>query len=132
MIRKTYEVVVRRQGAWWVIDVPELDYRTQARRLAEVEEMARSLIAGARDVAEDSFDLAVRIEQPADVAARLADAGKLDREAQQAVAAAARDRREAVGALRDVHGLSAVDAAQVLGVSRARVYQLLSDEKVNA
>lgn len=127
MSRETYDVRVTRQGTWWIVEVPAVDYRTQARGLAEVDEMARSLVAGALEIAEDSFDLAVDIEQPADVAARLAEAAAHEREAQAVTARAARDRREAARALRDVHGLSAIDSARVLGISRARVYQLLND-----
>jgi len=131
--RNTYQLNVTREGSWWIIDAVDVDYRSQARTLSEVDEMGRDLIAGALDVPADSFDVAINVEQPADVAQRLTEAAALEREAQEAVSRAARDRREAARALRDTYGLSAIDAARVLGVTRARVYQLLDDrEKASA
>lgn len=127
MESKTYAVEATREGAWWVIAVPELDYTTQARTLAEVDAMARDLIAGATGTDPASFELAVQVVQPADVAERLAEAAELDRAAQEANARAAQDRRAAARLLREVHGLSAIDTARVLGVTRARVYQLLDE-----
>jgi hypothetical protein len=129
MSRKTYRLNVTREGAWWVVDAVDVDYRTQARTLSEVDEMGRDLIAGALDVPADSFELDIHVEQPADVAARLSQAANLEGEAQAAVSAAARDRREAARTLRDAYGLSVIDTARVLGVTRARVYQLLEDGK---
>ncbi|MEA9986087.1 hypothetical protein [Subtercola sp. RTI3] len=133
MSRKSYQLNVTREGAWWIIDAVDVDYRSQARTLSEVDEMGRDLIAVALDVPVDSFDLDVRVQQPADVAARLSEAVDLEREAQAAVTRAALDRREAARTLRDAYGLSAIDAARVLGVTRARVYQLLDErEKASA
>lgn len=133
MSRRTYQLNVTREGAWWMVDAVDVDYRTQARTLSEVDEMGRDLIAGALDVAADSFDLDIRVEQPADVAARLSEAADLEKGAQAAVSRAALDRREAARTLRDAYGLSAIDAARVLGVTRARVYQLLDErEKASA
>ena len=45
-----YQVVITRDGRWWMISVPEIDGLTQARRLADVEQMARELIAVTLDV----------------------------------------------------------------------------------
>ncbi|GAB3556288.1 hypothetical protein [Spelaeicoccus albus] len=125
----TYQLNVSREGRWWIIDAPEVDYRTQARTLADVEEMGRDLIAGALDVDPSTFDVSVNIAKPADVEARLAEVAELDREAQIVVSRAARGRREAARTLRDQYGLSVVDTARVLGVTRGRVYQLLGREK---
>src|SRR5690242_12249858 len=47
---KTYEVTVRREGRWWMVAVPEIDGLTQARRLEEVDRMAREYIAVSTDV----------------------------------------------------------------------------------
>ena len=125
--RQTYRLEVTREGRWWVIDVPAIDYRTQARSLSEVEHMGRDLIAGALDTEESSFDVEVRIEQPQDIAEQLAEVTRLDHEAREAAARAARDRRAAARRLRDKYGLSAIDSAALLGVTRARVYQLLAE-----
>lgn len=129
MSRTTYQLNVMREGHWWIIDAVDVDYRTQARTLSEVEEMGRDLLAGALGVPADSFDVAINIKQPVDIAERLAEAATLEREAQEAVSRAARDRRAAARALRDTYGLSAIDSARVLGITRARVYQLLADRE---
>jgi len=46
----TYEVAVTREGRWWMVEIPGLDGLTQARRLDEVEKMAREYIAVTQDV----------------------------------------------------------------------------------
>lgn len=46
---REYKVEVERDGRWWMIRVPELDQITQARRVNEIEDMARSLIAVSTD-----------------------------------------------------------------------------------
>ncbi len=46
-----YDVNVTRDGRWWMVEVPAIDGLTQARRISEVEEMARSLIAIELDIA---------------------------------------------------------------------------------
>lgn len=131
MSRKTYQLNATREGQWWIIDVPELDYRTQARKLDQVEHMGRDLIALMQDVPADSFDVATVIAMPESVAAQLDEATRLEHEAREVAAQAARDRRAAARALHDTYGLSAIEVAAVLGVTRARVYQLL-DEKATA
>lgn len=63
MTTTTYAATVTRAGAYWhvaIADVP-MGY-TQARRLAEVEPMARDLIATLLDVPADSFALVVHYE----------------------------------------------------------------------
>jgi hypothetical protein len=64
---KTYDMEVIREGRWWVVTVPEVGYRTQARTLSEVDDMGRDLIAGALGVAPESFELATHVHPPEDV-----------------------------------------------------------------
>lgn len=60
MSRLTYTAVCRRVGDWWAIDVPEAQgVHTQARRLEQVEAMARDAVALLRNVPADSFDVTV-------------------------------------------------------------------------
>lgn len=133
MMSRTYRLNVAREGKWWIVDAPDVDCRTQARTLTEVEEMGRDLIAGALGVDAALVEVDIQIEQPADVAECLSEAMDRDREAQAAVASAARGRRQAARTLREIYGMSAIDAARVLGVSRGRLYQLLDErEKVSA
>lgn len=128
MSRKTYQLVATREGQWWIVDVPELDYRTQARKLDQVEHMGRDLIALMEDVPADSFDVATVITMPETIAAQLDEANRLEREAREVAARAARDRRAAARSLHKAYGLSATEVATLLGVTRARVYQLLDEQ----
>ncbi|OBC04395.1 hypothetical protein A5784_12485 [Mycobacterium sp. 852013-50091_SCH5140682] len=60
---KTYTAIVERGERWWVVRVPGLGNNpdeglpTQVHDLAEVEPMARDLIATWLDVAPDSFEV---------------------------------------------------------------------------
>lgn len=127
MSRTTYALEVSREGRWWIIYVPELDQHTQASRLSEVETMGRDLVAVMRDVEPDAFDVDVRISGPEAAIANWREAERLEAVAREQSNEAARVRRSAVQALRGEH-ISADDSATLLGISRARVYQLLEKE----
>lgn len=129
MNRETYRVSVSREGKWWIVDVPGVDYRTQVRSLTEVDGMARDLVAGATGVNEGSFDLDIDVQPPAAVVEQLGEAVELESSAHQVQAQAAQIRREAVRRLRADYGLSAADIARSLGLSRGRIYQLLEDRQ---
>lgn len=58
---KTYRADAERDGQFWHVRVPEVEWSTQARDLAEVEAMARDLIAVMDEVPADSFTLDLRI-----------------------------------------------------------------------
>lgn len=57
MTMRTFELKVYRDGRWWMIEIPEIDGLTQARRLGEVEDMARSFIAVDQDLAPSEIEL---------------------------------------------------------------------------
>jgi hypothetical protein len=123
--KQTYVLDVTREGRWWSIYAPALDLHTQAAKLTEVEEMGRDLLAGMLDVAPDSFAVDVTVHAPDEVATILAEAEHAEEAAQEARSKAARDRRRAVALLHTTYGVSAVDAASMLGVTRGRIYHLL-------
>ncbi|HEY0558965.1 MAG TPA: hypothetical protein VGD03_01695 [Frankiaceae bacterium] len=50
MTALSYAVEVSRDDRWWSVRVPAIDGLTQARRLADVDQAARELIADALDV----------------------------------------------------------------------------------
>lgn len=125
MTKETYVLDVTREGRWWSIYAPAIDLHTQAAKLSEVEEMGRDLLAGMLDVEPDSFDLDVQTHTPADVATVLEEAGRAETAAQEVISKAARDRRAAVKRLHVDYGVSAVDAASLLGLTRGRIYHLL-------
>ncbi len=63
-----FKIGVTRDGRWWMVHIPEIDGLTQARRLSEVETMAREYIALDRNLPFDEIQIetaSVRIEEPA-------------------------------------------------------------------
>lgn len=48
-MRQVYEVTVRRDGRWWMVEIPSIRGLTQAQLLEEVEEQATSYIAVNQD-----------------------------------------------------------------------------------
>lgn len=59
---KHYSVDASRDGRYWTVHVPEIGHRTQARSVAEIEPMARDLIAVMTGQPVGSFSLTVTIE----------------------------------------------------------------------
>ncbi|HEU4399857.1 MAG TPA: type II toxin-antitoxin system HicB family antitoxin [Actinomycetota bacterium] len=125
MSRPTYRVTAQRDGRWWFVRVPEIQGAiTQARRLEQVEAMAREVISLLLDVTPDSFDLDVQPAIPDEVRAELTRARDLQRQAERTQAEAATLVREAARKLR-AQGLTVADVGAVLGVSFQRASQLL-------
>ena len=56
---REYDIMVERDGRWWMIAIPEIDGLTQAEDFDDVEEMACSYIAVATDTTPD--EVGVRI-----------------------------------------------------------------------
>ena len=123
----TYRVQVTREGRWWMVHVPDIDGLTQARRLAEVEPMARSLVAITLDVDPDSFDLSIETTSidGVEVADRLAHAREDQRKAEELTAAAAAEVRAIARDLAG-KGVPLRDIGVVLGVSHQRAQQLIA------
>lgn len=121
----TYVVNVTREGRFWHIDVPEIDRVTQARNVAEIELMARDLIAIMLEVEPDSFDIDVRIELPAEVRRHLDAAEHARKDEAEARTRAAAESRAAATALKNAD-LSVRDIGKVLGISYQRASQLTS------
>lgn len=129
MSKHAYTVRITREGKWWMIEVPELDILTQARRLAETEDMARSAIALTRDVPPGSFDLRCEITavEHAGVS-KLVDQLSADRADLARAEARYRARqREAANTLAR-NGITVRDIGYVLGVSHQRAQQLLDGQ----
>lgn len=123
-LRPVYRAVTERDGSWWAIRVPELrGVYSQARRLADVEAMARDAIALLNEVAPDSFDITV---EPVldDEATRLVEQARADRvDAERAARRASEQLRAAVDRLVSA-GLTVRDTAHLLGLSHQRVAQV--------
>ena len=125
----TYEVIVRRDGRFWYLEIPALDGATQARNLGEVEEMARDYIATVLDVPESTVAVEVAIALPDDVQAHLRHAEDLREQEARARAEAAKEVRVAARQLKDA-GYTVRDIGAALKVSHQRAQQLVTVRSV--
>jgi predicted XRE-type DNA-binding protein len=123
-----FKIEVKREGRWWMVYIPEIDGVTQARRLSEVETMAREYIALDLGLpfGEVSVETAsVRMEEPA--FRELLDGA---REIKSLRARADAAEREAAGKMREyarwltTYGVPVRDIAELLDISPQRVSQL--------
>jgi len=123
---REYKVEVTREGRWWMINVPEIDQLTQARRISEIVPMAESLITVSTD--QPLTDITVRIvsiDVPGlgDVAARAATIEDARNAAAHAAEVAQHNAAEYARALAKA-GVPVRDTADLLHVSPQRVSQL--------
>jgi hypothetical protein len=123
---KTYEAVVTREGRWWMIEIPELDGLTQARRLDEVEKVAREYVAVTLDLPMSQVAVAVsRIEVAGqDLLEAKVLVDDLRTQAQQLEGLIAELARSFASAMTEA-GVPVRDVCTVLGVSHQRVSQLV-------
>jgi len=124
---KTYRVTAKRWEHGWELHIDGVGV-TQSHGLHDAETMIRDLIARRLDVAEDSFAVEVTPEVGDGLDAETRSAREEIRalaETQRRVA----EHSRAVARRLKAKGLSGRDVAKVLGVSAARVSQLLRDEK---
>jgi predicted RNase H-like HicB family nuclease len=119
----TYTAIARRSGDWWAISVPELrGVHTQARRLEQVEGMARDAIALMLDVEPDKIKVYVRPELPPPVSDALAARRALrdaERSAERATAAAVRALMSSGYTVRDVGAMLNLSPQRVSQIARA-------------
>jgi hypothetical protein len=126
----TYRTIVRREGSWWIVTVEGIGV-TQARRLEEVEDMARDLVASMEDVDPGTIDLDVEVRVNDEVDQLRAEIQRLAQEADQL----ARRAREGKAALmRRLHEakLSVRDVGKLTGVSHQRVSQIIREPEIHA
>ena len=128
----TYTVRAHRDGdRFWLVHIPEIDHYTQARNVAEIETMARDLIATLRGLAPTDIALEIDIALPADVRQRLDEAANLrEQEAEMRRAAADNVRVAATSLHRS--GISLRDIGKLLGVSFQRAGQLVRGDGYSA
>lgn len=123
-----HEVRVFRDSGLWVIDAPGLGAVSQARTLAAAEEEARELIAVWLDIPVAQVVVEMDYSSVDPEAWRLVtQARSTQAAADEMIRDAAVARRQAARRLVRDDGLSLRDAAAVLGVTFARVQQLVSD-----
>ena len=126
-MNKTYAVQVSRDGKWWMIHIPEIDGLTQARRIADVKQAARELVAVTLDVKISEVAVEIRYEDVAGV-----PVGEQLHAIQEGKAEAARLEEDAaaktsqlVRALVD-QKVPVRDIGAMLGISFQRVHQIAS------
>jgi hypothetical protein len=107
-----------------MVQVPELDLLTQARRLAEVDRMARSIISFDQETDRDSFDLNVQIRLDEDTQAAIDDSRRLRADAEEANRAASASAADAARAL-SATGMPRRDVGAMRKVSYQRAQQLV-------
>jgi hypothetical protein len=128
-MRKTYSVVAERDGAWWAIEVTiglpkNRVVFTQARRINDIDAMARDAIALLLEVAPDSFDLAIQHRLPTGLQQHL-DLYSRAEELDTVVRSESADARSRAAAGLVAAGLTFREAGNLLGVSFQRVKQLV-------
>ncbi|MGD0861811.1 MAG: type II toxin-antitoxin system HicB family antitoxin [Candidatus Limnocylindrales bacterium] len=128
-MKTQYRVTATRTGRWWAIEVPELPgVHSQARRLDQVESMAREAIALLLGVGEDAFDLTVEPNLPSlgSLKDSIEEALAAREAAERAQSKASAAIRHAVREIRD-SGYTSRDTGMLLGMSNQRVSQLERD-----
>lgn len=122
----TYKATVTREGKWWMVRIPELDGLTQARRLAEAEDMAREWIAVTLDVPLEDVAVEVAVERVGgvDVAGQL-DVIRRERENAAALERDALDHAAALAKALADEDVPVRDIGAALGVSFQRAHQLV-------
>lgn len=125
----TYTAEVSRGERYWVVYVREVDRVTQARNLAEVQPMARDLIAIMDGVDAESVELVVHTDMPGAAAEHWQQAKELREVAERTTIQAAEESRRAAKELADA-GVTVRDIGQLLGISFQRAGQLVQGQKV--
>lgn len=124
----SYDITITREGKWWMVKIPALDGLTQARRLADAEQMAKEYIAVTLDVPLSTVTLghvAISVPGTADVESSLAEITALRTQAEEAEATAAKLVRTLASDMATA-GVPVRDIGQMLGVSFQRASQLVN------
>lgn len=130
-MRKTYVAEARRSGRWWAIEVPELKgVFSQARRLADVEPMAREAIALMLDLSPRSFDVVVQPVLGDRLEAIVREARQARVTAQVAQLEAVQRSAQALHAL-ERSSIPLRDAGELLGMSHQRAAQIATTDRRN-
>lgn len=122
---EVYKAIAKRRGKGWIIDIPALDTVTQARRVHEIERVARDVIATVLDLEESEVLVLVDIQLPEAIAEEWAESESLLAQAGEMSRRAAALRRRVVWLLTEQEQLTQAETAALLKLSPSRVQQLL-------
>lgn len=128
-MRRTYNIVAERDGAWWAIEVTSGLPKnrvvfTQARRINDIEAMARDAIALLLEVASDSFDVVIEHRLPTGLQEHV-DLYSRAEELDAVVRSESADARSRAAAGLVAAGLTLRETGNLLGISFQRVKQLV-------
>jgi hypothetical protein len=133
-MKPIYEARAWRDDDWWLVrvvgasddaDLAPLNALTQARTLAQVEPMARDLVATILDAEEGTFDITVNFDLSDDVG-ELVHQARASRAWVEAAKELWQDRSTAAARALAEKGYSLRETAALLGLSHQRVDQLLN------
>jgi DNA-directed RNA polymerase specialized sigma24 family protein len=122
-LKATYAATVRRDGRWWLIDVPAIESKGQSATLAQAKEAAREVVSLMTELPDSEFDVVLTVELPREARALWEDSRRTAVRARELESRAAADARRAVGLLL-ADGYSQADIARALDLSIQRVHQL--------
>lgn len=126
-MKKAFVAQVSREGKWWMIGIPEIDGLTQARRVAEVGQAAKELIAVTLDIklSEVAVDVVYQDIAGVPVGEQLHAINEEKAEAARLEEDAAVKTSQLVRALVD-QNIPVRDIGALLGISFQRVHQIAS------
>jgi hypothetical protein len=121
----TYKTTASREGDWWVIDVEGVGV-TQAKRLDQIEHMARDMITLLKEESDAEIELDVEVHVDPDLDLMRDESERLVREGEAMIA---RGRAGKVRVMRELQArkLSARDIGRLVGVSHQRVSQVIGE-----
>ena len=125
----TYEVVASRSGDWWAIEVvsglpSDVLGVSQARRLGEVPDRARSVVADLLEVNPEDVEVRIEVELPAELQKAVDRYGQAD-SIESAARSAAASARSQTAATLVAAGLTMRETGELLGISHQRVKHLV-------
>jgi hypothetical protein len=125
---KSFEALFSREGKWWMVAIPALDGLTQARRLADVDQMVREFIAVSLDLALDEITVTVKVESVGALnnVAEIVDSIKAEREQAHALEQQVNEESERLAKALTAEAVPFHDVGVILGVSHQRAHQLVS------
>lgn len=118
------KATARKDGRWWLVDIPSLDSAGQAAKLDDVERAAQEVIELVTEQKPGSYRLLIDYIMPADIRVVWEGSKERDRKAREEQAIAARLARQTVQGLLD-RGYNQKETAKLLGLSNQRVNQLI-------
>jgi hypothetical protein len=123
---RTYTARVTRDGRWWIIDIPELDVTTQARRFRDVPRMAAESIALTTDASMHDIQVTIDVADVAgiDLADSVAAITSARRQRDELEARLSEEVRSLAQRLAAA-GITVRDIGDLLGISFQRAHQLI-------